>query len=381
MADVANTFEGGSAGTTITTANSGGASGDPFQFIQIVAGGTVTYTATAFRGSLAGQFASGATVGTCYAEYTTSIGAASTGQVFCRLRFRLPTLPADTTGVRIVVVGDSTGSFRAELRVTSTGAVSLRGSAGTALATFSATYVAGDWWDVALAVLVFSTTVGQIEARKYAADGSITQTLTSTANLDTVGAGGANKLQAGMLRSIANHTVLLDDVAWSTTAYPSIDGLTGTAASTLPSTTSTATGVSRTTGLTAQTLPSATSAVTGVSRSAGSAAQTLPPVTSTASATSRSVGLAGQTLSAATSAAAGAMQASGTSAASLPGLVAAATGVSRSAAIIAGTLSAAVAAGTGGQHSRTTTRPDTGTTARPSTGVTTRPYTGVTARP
>jgi hypothetical protein len=264
VASVANTFEGGTPAATITTGNSGGASGDPFGFVQIVAGGSATYTSTAYRGAVAGQFASGVTVGTCYCEYTTAVGAASSGQVYCRLRFRLPSLPVDATGVRVVVIGDSTGSFRAELRVTNVGAVSLRGSAGTALATFAATYVAGDWWDVALSVLVFSATVGQIEARRYATDGSVAQTLTSLANQDTLGAGGTNKCQAGMVRSIANHTVQLDDVAWSTSAYPSIDYIGGPAVSTLPSATSAATGTSRTAGVSAATLPAAVGVATAV---------------------------------------------------------------------------------------------------------------------
>jgi hypothetical protein len=222
VADVSNSFEGGTAGTGITTGNSGGASGTAFQAVSVVSGGAATFTATAYRGSLAGSFASGVTAGITYAEYNTSVGAASTGSVYGRLRFRLPTLPPDATGVRVAVITDSTGSFRAELRVIDTGLVSLRGPAGTALATFTGAYVAGTWWDVALSVLVFSATVGQIEAKRYDAFGVVAQTLTSAANQNTLGAGGANKLQAGMIRSVANYTVLLDDVAWSTTAYPSL---------------------------------------------------------------------------------------------------------------------------------------------------------------
>jgi hypothetical protein len=216
VADVSNTFEGGTGGATITTANSGGTSGNAFQFVSA----TATYTTTAYRGSVAGQFASGGAATTSYCEYTTSVGAASTGSLYARVRFQLPALPSDATGVRVLVMTDSTGSFRADLRVTSTGAVSIRGPAGTALATFSDTYVAGTWWDVGMAILVFSTTVGQIQAHKYDGTGAIDQTITSAANQNTTGAGGANRCQAGMLRSIAGHTVLLDDVAWSTTDYP-----------------------------------------------------------------------------------------------------------------------------------------------------------------
>jgi hypothetical protein len=223
MTDVLNTFEGGTNGTTITTGNSGGGSGTAFNFIQTVSGGASVYTSTSpYRGTLSGSFSSGGTTaGTAYAEYSTAVASSSSAPVYGRFRFMMPSLPADATGVRVGVVTDSTGAFVAEIRVTNSGAVSIRGSAGTALATFSATYAAGTFWDVDLAVLVFSSTVGQIEGRRHAADGSVAQTLTSAATLNTLGAGGTNKFQHGMIRSIISTTVVIDDVAWSLTGYPS----------------------------------------------------------------------------------------------------------------------------------------------------------------
>jgi hypothetical protein len=228
IAPVLNTFDGGSNGTTITTGNSGSTSGTAFDTVSVVSGGTATFTSTSpYRGALSGQFSSGTTAGLSYAEYSTTLGIASTGQVYGRLRFRLPTLPPDPTGVRVAVIADSTGSFRAELRVTDTGAVSLRGPAGTALATFAATYNAGDWWDVGLAVLAYSATVGQIEAKRYDSAGVVAETLTSAANQNTTGAGGVAKLQAGMIRSVASYTAVIDDVAWSPTAYPVVPSAAG----------------------------------------------------------------------------------------------------------------------------------------------------------
>jgi hypothetical protein len=222
MTDVTNTFEGGTAGSTITTANSGGGSGTAFNFIQTVSGGASVYTSSSpYRGTLAGSFSSGGTTaGTAYAEYSTAVASSSSAPVYGRLRFMMPSLPADATGIRVAVITDSVGAFVAELRVINTGAVSIRGSGGSALATFSATYAAGTWWDVGLAILVFSTTVGQIQGRKYAADGTVTQTITSSANQNTLASGGTNKFQTGMIRSIVSATVVIDDVAWSLTGYP-----------------------------------------------------------------------------------------------------------------------------------------------------------------
>lgn len=225
---VQNTFEGGTPTAAITTGNSGGTSGTAFDFVNVPATGSVTYTGTAYRGSVAGQFATGGTAGIAYAEYTTALNVNSSGQVYCRLRFNLPSLPADSTGIRVAVIGDSTGSFRADLRVTNTGAVSVRGSGGTALATFSATYAAGTWWDVGFAILVYSATVGQIEGKLYDSSGAVAETLSPAANQNTLGAGGLAKLQAGQVRTIANATVLLDDLAWSTTGYPSLPSATTT---------------------------------------------------------------------------------------------------------------------------------------------------------
>jgi N,N-dimethylformamidase beta subunit-like protein/uncharacterized protein DUF4082 len=215
-----NTFDGGTVGTNVTTANSA-ASGTAFDLISFGTGGAVTYTASAYRGALAASFASGGTAAPVYAEYQNTLGVGSTGQVYGRFRFNIPVLP-DTTGVRPVVISDGVNSFRAELRVTNTGAVSLRGSGGTALATFATTYVAGTWWDVGIAILAYSTTVGAIEAKLYNSSGTVVETLTPTANQNTIGSGGTARLQVGMIRSVANTTVLIDDVAWSTVGYPPV---------------------------------------------------------------------------------------------------------------------------------------------------------------
>ena len=220
MTNTANTFEGGTDNATITTGNSGGGSGTAFDFVSIVANGSATYENTnPYRGGLSGKFSSGVTAGTCYAEWTTAVGAASSGSVYVRVRFRIPALP-DTTGIRVITISDSASAFRAELRVVNTGAVSIRGSAGTTLASFAATYGADEWWDVALAITVFSATIGVIEGKRYAPDGTVAETITSAANQNTLGAGGTNKIAAGMIRSAANYTAYIDDFNASTSAYP-----------------------------------------------------------------------------------------------------------------------------------------------------------------
>jgi hypothetical protein len=222
MTDVTNTFEGGTAATAITTGNSGGGSGTAFNFVQTVSGGASVYTSSSpYRGTLAGSFSSGGTTaGTAYAEYSTAVASSSSAPVYGRLRFMMPSLPADATGIRVAVITDS----RRRVRRRAAGHQRRRRVDPRVRrhrpGHVHGTYAAGTWWDVGLAILVFSTTVGQIQGRKYAGDGTVAQTITSSANQNTLASGGTNKFQTGMIRSIVSATVVIDDVAWSLTGYP-----------------------------------------------------------------------------------------------------------------------------------------------------------------
>ncbi|MEU7978243.1 alkaline phosphatase D family protein [Micromonospora sp. NPDC049081] len=212
-----STFEGLTLGAAVA-----GTAG--FDFISNPAGGGATIVNTLpYRGAQCMQLVTGTSGGICYAERTTSVNVNSTGQVFGRLRFRVPVLPPDSTGMRIILVADSGGSFRAEVRLIDSGKLQLRNAAGTVLATSTLTLTANTYADVGLAVLVFSTSVGQMEMRIWDASGNVAETLTSAASQNTTGAGGLCKLQVGAVRSGVNsYTVVVDDVDWSTSGYPSI---------------------------------------------------------------------------------------------------------------------------------------------------------------
>lgn len=213
------TFDGNTAGSTITTGNSA-AGGDPFTFVSIAATATATYIADGYRGA-AGRFSAGGTAGLVFAEQATGVN--STGSWFGRVRVRMPVLPADATGIRFAVVADSTGAFQIDARMVNTGKVELRTGAGVLVGTSTATYTAGQWVDVGLSIASFSATTGQIEMLLYDGTGAVAQTITSAANVDTLRSGGANKLQTGLIRSgISSFTVDIDDAAQSSTAYPSI---------------------------------------------------------------------------------------------------------------------------------------------------------------
>lgn len=212
------TFEGLSTGA-VTAAAAG------FDFLSAPTGGGCTIISiNPFRGTRAMQLLTGSSGALCLAERGTSLGANSSGQVYLRTRFRMPSLP-DATGVRVMVITDSTGAFLAEVRVINTGKLQLRNSSGTVQATSTATITADQWVDVGLAILVFSATVGQAQMRLWdTSTGAVSETLTSSANLNTLQSGGANRAQFGAIRSgVNNFAVVIDDADTSLTDYPSYD--------------------------------------------------------------------------------------------------------------------------------------------------------------
>lgn len=226
MATTTQTFDNGTAGATLTTVTSGGGGNTAFNFVNSPTNGFIRYTTTAYRGGMAVEFGTTSSAVTAFAEVSTTLGVVSSGQVYGRLRFMLPTLPVDATGVRVMVFVDSTGAFLCDIRVNNAGKVSLRNAAGTAIYTSTLTITAGQWVDCGMAILAFSSTVGQTRFIIYDSVGGTAELFTSTANLNTLGAGGANRFQVGMVRSITNQTVVIDDVYFDTAGFPSVPSAT-----------------------------------------------------------------------------------------------------------------------------------------------------------
>jgi len=207
------TFEGLPLGATTAAATG-------FDYIAGVTGATIV-NVNAYRGVQACQLVTTATP--CYLQRTTSVAVNIAGQVYGRARFRMPALPADATGVRLLVVADGTGAFLGDLRITNLGKLQLRDKTAAILATSSTTNVANSWIDLGLAVLTFSATAGQLQAVIFDGNGQAAQTLTSAATLDTLGAGATIACQAGAVRSgLPGYTLVIDDVDWSTTGWPAI---------------------------------------------------------------------------------------------------------------------------------------------------------------
>ncbi|GAB1641777.1 alkaline phosphatase D family protein [Krasilnikovia sp. MM14-A1259] len=206
-----STFEGLPLGPFSATAAG-------FDFLAGASGATVI-DANPYRGTRAAQLVT--TASPCYLQRAASVSVDTAGQVYGRARFRLPTMPPDATGVRLLVIADGSGAFLGDLRIINTGRIQLRDKNAVVLGTAATTYAANQWIDVGLAVLAFSTTRGQLQAVIFNGSGQVAETITSPATLDTLGAAGTIACLVGAVRSaVAGFTVVVDDVDWAKTGWP-----------------------------------------------------------------------------------------------------------------------------------------------------------------
>lgn len=208
-----STFEGLNLGAFTASASG-------FDFLAGASGATIVGT-NAYRGLRAAQLVTAATG--CYLQRTTSAGINTAGQAFGRARFRIPALPPDGAGVRLLVLADGAGAFLGDLRIVSGGRLQLRDRNAATIATSTTAYVPNQWIDLGLAVLTFSATAGRLQAVVFGGAGQVTESMTSPATLDTLGSGGTIACIAGAVRSgLSGFVVVVDDIEWSANGWPAI---------------------------------------------------------------------------------------------------------------------------------------------------------------
>lgn len=132
MTALNNTAESGAIGATVTTGNSGGASGDSWDTVQIGANASVTYVESpSMVGKRGYRLSTGATSTTAYLQWTAKIAqrwpsgiAANYGKTY----LIITAIPAaDTTFVEFSDAAGTTN--RGNIRVRSTGVLRLRNAA------------------------------------------------------------------------------------------------------------------------------------------------------------------------------------------------------------------------------------------------------------
>lgn len=219
MASPANTAEGGSNTTAVTTANSGGVSGDAWQLVTASATCSLTFDNThAAHGALAYKVLLGATAGESYGEWSTSLTAAATaGPLYARAYLYFTANPTIAVNPFRWL---STTTLRGLVQITTAGKIAVLNSAGTAVGTSSASIPLNQWFRLE-ASIVGSATAGQIIARLYntADSTAVTETITSAATINT--GGTIDRCRYGHAGTgSSNLTFWMDDIAGSDVTWP-----------------------------------------------------------------------------------------------------------------------------------------------------------------
>ena len=214
---VFNSFETGTAGSTVSTANSGGGSGfwnNAFDTVAIGTAAAYTYQGTVVaHGSLAAQVTTGTAAVTSVAEWGVSVG--SLAQAWFRFYAYFPS-PL-TTPVRVFTAQGSSGNA-ASVLLSTTGAIQVCDSTNLAKATFASTLPTGQWFRME-GEITGSATAGSLTARLYTVMDSAYPTETQTASsVNTLGLVGP--FWFGQGTAVASTAAFyLDDVAVSASGY------------------------------------------------------------------------------------------------------------------------------------------------------------------
>jgi len=210
-------FEGGVAGSQVSTANPG-TLGAVFEFVPTLTSGQtlILDTAQAAHGSQSMKVATGATSATAYADWRASFAWASQTWFRCYVYF--------TANPASAVAGDvvtflQTGTLCGRIRISTAGKVTFLDSAGTIQLTSTASINLNGWSRIE-GFLIGSATVGQLEFKLFNTMDSTTATETQTSGSTLNTFGVPNYGRWGLAQSVSNGGPLwLDDIGLSATGY------------------------------------------------------------------------------------------------------------------------------------------------------------------
>jgi len=216
----ANTAEGGSNGTTITTGNSGGGSGSAWDTVTIDASALAVFdNGAAMHGSLANKL-TGSGSGGVRLEWN-STQTTIYGRAYCYIS----AFPAGTTNI---IDARNGAAEAASIRLNASKKLDIYDGLGNLVASGTTVLTATTWYRIEFQ-FVFSTSVGSITARLYAGDsGTITETITAS-SLNT---NSQMTLLRFAWRTFTTDSIWYDDLQLNTTGYPGASG--GTDASVTP---------------------------------------------------------------------------------------------------------------------------------------------------
>lgn len=214
MTVLLNSFEGGTNGTTISAANSGGSSGNAFDNVSVGLNATLTYdNAHAAHGGLAGKPATTSSSTTSIVVWSTSMGTKT--QLWFRMYVYLTANPAAIIGIwRPLNVATQCSM----LEITTGGLLRWVNTSSATILTGAVAVPLNQWWRVEGFTLC-SATVGQVEYKLFkTADSSSpdeTQTSAATQNTSTQ----ITQTQIGLTNNSTSQALWMDDLGLSSTGY------------------------------------------------------------------------------------------------------------------------------------------------------------------
>lgn len=229
MTTLTNSFEGGTQGTTVTAANSGGASGSKFDNVSS-AGTTLAYDNThAAHGVLSMLNVTGASLATNVVQWTTSLTATTIAQAWFRCYAYLTAYPSNQLRVARAL---NSSTYCGGIAITAAGNVVTLNTTG-GIQTTSTNVVPLNQWFRLEGYVIGSASAGQIQVQLYLnGDDAATPTETNTSGAAVNTASAINKIDFGNPSSSINYTFWMDDVGASSTGYigPVASGAAGSGA-------------------------------------------------------------------------------------------------------------------------------------------------------
>jgi hypothetical protein len=184
-----NSFESGTDGTAVSTANSGGLGSTAFDSVTASGGGSCAYSASqAAQGSLSAVVATSAVAGSAYVEWTsTSIGTISAGTaLYGRLYINLSSLPPGTDSI---IRFQNGGSFAGSIQLTSAGNLRIQAQDFSVPVTFTSVLPTNQWTRIEFAVTPNAAGSASMAVRYFATAQSTTATEAHTDTAKQYGGG------------------------------------------------------------------------------------------------------------------------------------------------------------------------------------------------
>jgi len=216
---LANCFDGISNGTTVTTGNSGGASGQAFDNTTIGTGAGIvadtSIVAHPYGPAASGKFTTGGTAATAFVNHGSSF---PTNPATCYFRVYGYFTANPSSAVRMVWFGSS-GTLAGAFVVNTTGTISFIDSAAAVQLTSTHTIPLNSWFRLE-GYITGAASTGKAEFKCYFTSPDSTtpdETQTSPATLSTLGA--ISFVRWGIVNSLSNITLRLDEVLVSDIGY------------------------------------------------------------------------------------------------------------------------------------------------------------------